>query len=423
MIAMRSSGPLRPLAFVLDDEIAVGTMVCNQLMINGMEAWQFSDPHKFLKEFRVSRPKLIVLDLALGKSDAIEVIRKLEVMRFTGRILLISGRDKRTLDEIENIGRSHGLHMLQSLQKPFRAADLKNRLLAATRPVLGENLTAASPAGERPSIELADALREGWLEVWYQPKINLQSLSICGAEALIRARHPEHGMIAPADLLPPPGDPLYRPLSAFVLRRAMEDWAFFAERGLPLKLAINVPASVLNTPEFVDVFRQTVPSGHSFPGLFIEVTEDEVIADWKGVSEAMAQLKLYNASISIDDFGTAHSSLSRVKNFPFSEIKLDRSFVASCANDPIKRGICHTVVDLAHRFNASACAEGVETIDDLRCLVGLGFDTAQGFLFAKPMSRSDFCGLVLSRKLEPESSATSQQGAKTEVHSAWLSTL
>jgi EAL domain-containing protein (putative c-di-GMP-specific phosphodiesterase class I)/CheY-like chemotaxis protein len=415
MIAMRRSGPPKPLAFVLDDEMAVGTMVCNQLMINGMEAWQFIDPHKFLKELKISRPKLIVLDLALGKSDAIEVIRQLEVMRFTGRILLISGRDERTLREIENIGRSHGLQMLQSLPKPFRAADLKSRLLAKTPPVVDRKLTVALPAGERPFTNLADALREGWLEVWYQPKIDLQSLSVCGAEALIRARHPQHGMIAPADLLPSAGDPLYGPLSAFVLRRTMEDWALFAERGSLLKLAINVPASILSTRGFVDTFRQTVPSNHSFPGLYIEVTEDEVIGDCKGIREAMEQLKLYNASISIDDFGTAHSSLSRVKDFPFSEIKLDRSFVADCAVNPIKRSICHTVVDLAHRFNATACAEGVETIEDLRCLVDLGFDTAQGFLFAKPMSRSDFCGQVLSRKFEPVPSA-SQEHAKIPVH-------
>jgi EAL domain-containing protein (putative c-di-GMP-specific phosphodiesterase class I)/CheY-like chemotaxis protein len=384
-----------------------------------MEAWQFSDSHKFLTELRISRPKLVVLDLALGNSDAVEVIRKLDASKFTGRILLVSGRDERTLNEIEQIGRSHGLQMLPSLQKPFRATDLKSRLLEQTRPVLVRNSKVALPAPARPSVDLADALREGWLEVWYQPKINLQSVSVCGAEALIRARHPEHGMIAPIDLLPPAGDPLYQPLSSFVLRRTMEDWALFAKRGLPLKLAINVPASVLNTPEFVNVVRRNVPSNHFFPGLFLEITEDEIIRDWKEVSEVMTQLKLYNASISIDDFGTAYSSLSRVRDLPFSEIKLDRSFVANCAADPVKRGICQTVVDLAHRFGASACAEGVETIDDLRCLVDLGFDTAQGFLFAKPMSRSDFCDLLLSKKeLAPLPSATSQQRAKIAGHHA-----
>jgi EAL domain-containing protein (putative c-di-GMP-specific phosphodiesterase class I) len=145
----------------------------------------------------------------------------------------------------------------------------------------------------------------------------------------------------------------------------------------------------------------SIPHDQSFPGLLIEVTEDEVIANPREIAEVMARLRLYNTTISIDDFGTAHASLSRVKDLPFSEIKLDRSFVAGCASDPTKYGLCQTVADLAHRFEASTCAEGIETIDDLKCLVNLGFDTGQGFLFAKPMARGDFFNSLLSRKFEP----------------------
>jgi EAL domain-containing protein (putative c-di-GMP-specific phosphodiesterase class I) len=115
----------------------------------------------------------------------------------------------------------------------------------------------------------------------------------------------------------------------------------------------------------------------------------------------MARLRLYNTIISIDDFGSAHSSLSRVKDLPFGEIKLDRSFVTGCASDPLKRALCQTVADLAHRFEASACAEGIESIDDLRCLVSLGFDSGQGFLFAKPMPRQDFLNSLQAQKFEP----------------------
>jgi EAL domain-containing protein (putative c-di-GMP-specific phosphodiesterase class I) len=391
---------------VLDDETAVATMICKQLTMLGMEAWQFSEPTKFFTSLRVSRPKLVVLDLALGKSDAVEVIQKLDALKFTGKVLLVSGRDERTLCEIEKIGRSRGLLMLPSLQKPFRTADLKNRWLHEPVPTSSKTVF---PARAKTLIDLADAIREDWLEVWYQPKINLRSLTVSGAEALIRARHPVHGMIAPIDLLPSPGDPLYLPLSSFVLRSTMEDWPLFARQGYPLKLAINVPASVLSTPGFVDEVRRAIPYDKSFPGLIIEITEDEIIADPKGIGEIMTQLRLYNTTISIDDFGTAHSSLARVKDLPFSEIKLDRSFVTGCASDPLKRGLCQTVADLAHRFEASTCAEGIETIDDLRCLVGLGFDSGQGFLFAKPMPRIDFINSLLSQKYEALPAIRSRQ--------------
>jgi len=399
MHRVERAGDRRPLAFVLDDETAVATVISKQLTMLGMEAWQFNDPSKFFASLRVVRPKLVVLDLGLGKSDAVEVLQQLDAVEFQGRILLISGRDQRTLTEIEKIGRSRGLQMLQSLQKPFRAVELKQRCEQQPEPV--PSSPKLLPTRRKPSIDLGEAIREGWLEVWYQAKISLKSLTVGGAEALIRANHPLHGLVAPMDLLPPPGDPLYRPLSSFVLRSTMEDWPLFAKQGYPLKLAINVPASVLSAPGFVDEVRRAIPHDQTFPGLIIEITEDEAIADLKGIGEIMARLRLYNTTISIDDFVTAHASLSRVKDLPFSEIKLDRGFVAGCASDPVKRGLCQTVADLAHRFDASTCAEGIETIDDLRCLVDLGFDSGQGFLFAKPMAREDFLNSLLSRKFEP----------------------
>ncbi len=399
MVGTGSAGG-RPLAYVLDDETAVATMICKQLTMLGMEAWQYNDPGPFFKAVKVSRPNLVVLDLALGRSDAVEVIQKLEGLNFAGKVLLISGRDERTLGEIEKIGRSRGLHMLHSLQKPFRAADLKERWSQQLEP-LPATPRSISPERSKPVTDLAEAIQKGWLELWYQPKINLRTLTVGGAEALIRARHPVHGIISPVDLLPPAGDPLYHPLSSFVLHSAIEDWPVFVDKGYPLKLAINVPASALNVPAFVDEVRRAIPCDNRFPGLIIEITEDEIIADPQGIGEVMTRLRLYNTTISIDDFGSAHSSLSRVKDLPFSEIKLDRSFVAGCASDPLKRGLCQTVVDLAHRFDASTCAEGIETIDDLRCLVGLGFDSGQGFLFAKPMPREDFLDSLLSRSFEP----------------------
>jgi EAL domain-containing protein (putative c-di-GMP-specific phosphodiesterase class I) len=408
---MSGTDDRRPLAFVLDDDKAVATVVSKQLAMLGIEAWEFNEPGRFFVSLRVARPKLVVLDLGLGRSDAVEVLQQLDEVKFRGRILLISGRDQRTLDEIEKIGRRRGLRMLPSLQKPFRAIDLKRR--CEQQPELTPPSPSArpSPVRARPSVDLAEAIREGWLEVWYQAKINLKSLTVGGAEALIRANHPSHGLLTPIDLLPPAGDPLYRPLTSFVLRRAMEDWRLFARQGYPLKMAINAPASAIGAPGFVEEVRKAIPHDQSFPGLLVEMTEDEVIANPQGIGEVMARLRIQNTTISIDDFGTAHASLSRVKDLPFSEIKLDRSFVAGCASDPLKYGLCQTVVDLAHRFEVSTCAEGIETIDDLKCLVNLGFDTGQGFLFAKPLPLADFIKSLSSQKFEALPSVQSKRAS------------
>jgi EAL domain-containing protein (putative c-di-GMP-specific phosphodiesterase class I)/CheY-like chemotaxis protein len=391
----------RKLAFVLDDEARVGTVVCKALAMAGWAPRQFTEPLQFLADLKLATPDLVVLDLALGETDAIEIIRKLDVLKFQGTVLLISGRHEGALREIEQIGRSHGLHMLASLQKPFRIAELKERLETRPEPVISGPKSAqlvTEKSAPRQRVDCAEALERNWLELWYQAKIDLKSLAICGAEALIRARHPEVGIVGPGDFLPPAGDPLYRPLSVFVLHQAMMEWGRLAERGFPIKLAVNVPASVLNQPGFVSVVRQVVPRDSGFPGLVIEVTEDEIINDPEWVREVAMQLRLCNVWISVDDFGAAYASLSRLKDLPFSEIKLDRSFVMGCATDALKRGLCQTVVDLARRFGASTCAEGVEALDDLQCLTELNFDTAQGFLFARPMPAGAFLDLLAARQ-------------------------
>ena len=126
-------------------------------------------------------------------------------------------------------------------------------------------------------VQLVDALRNNWLEVWYQPKIDLRSLTICGAEALVRARHPSYGVIAPAQLLPPAIRPISR-CRGSVIDQAMADWGRFVDRGLRLRLAVNVPVSVIQTPNFITMVRSALlPKHASFPGLTIEITEDEII--------------------------------------------------------------------------------------------------------------------------------------------------
>jgi EAL domain-containing protein (putative c-di-GMP-specific phosphodiesterase class I)/CheY-like chemotaxis protein len=398
-------------ALVLDDEPQIGTMVCKVLALVGITARHFTDPIAFIIEIKRSRPPLIILDLALGQSDAVEVIRKLDVLKFSGMVLLISGRDEATLAEIERIGRSHGLWMAPSLRKPFRAAELKTRLQSAYQADRPKPETTEAPPDPAPTsrIDLGVALQQRWLEVWYQPKVELRSMSVCGAEALIRARHPDYGIILPVDCLPPAGDPLYKPLSIFVAQQALRDWAVIAGAGHSLKIAINMPASVLNAPGFVDVVRQLIPITPTFPGFIVEVTEDEIIRDPDWLHEVAMQLRLCNVALSIDDFGSAYASLSRLKDMPFREIKLDRGFVANCGNDALKRALCQTVVDLGRRFGATVCAEGVETAEDLHCLAGLGFDTAQGFYFAKPMPLRSFLDYLANRQNQPAAAADAMQ--------------
>lgn len=389
---MKAPAPERKtIAYVIDDEAGAATVVCKLLAALGLESEGFTAPPQFLVRTKAHPPDIVVVDLALGQSDAVEVIRQLEVIRFRGAVALISGRDQIMLDEIRRIGLQHGLAMLPSLRKPFRLDDLKQALAAPPETSNGTEVLEAASAGQQPPrVDLKEALREGWLELWYQPKIDLKSMTITGAEALVRARHPVFGIVPPAQLLPSAGNALYVPLSQFAFRQALSDWSVFAAAGLPLRLAVNMPISVVQSPEFVRMARQYLPRDSAFPGLIVEVTEDEVVRDPQLVHEISTQLKLYGISLSIDDFGTAYSSLARLMELPCAELKIDRSFVSGCANLELKRAVCQTVVNLAHRFGISVCAEGVEQLGDLRSLMAMGCDSVQGFYFGRAMQREAF---------------------------------
>jgi EAL domain-containing protein (putative c-di-GMP-specific phosphodiesterase class I) len=212
---------------------------------------------------------------------------------------------------------------------------------------------------------------------------------------LIRAKHPLYGLITPENLLPPAGDPDYLPLTQFVIERAMADWSRFARQGLPLRLSINAPVSAIHSPTFIAQIRAALPKDAKFHGFTIEVTEDEIIRDSEWAREVSNQLKLYNIDLSIDDFGSGYAALSRINDLPFSELKIDRSLVAGCGSNQLKHGLCQTVVDLAHRFGATVCAEGIETVEDLRAIMAMRCDTAQGFLFARPLPAEGFTEAAL----------------------------
>ena len=386
-MSQRRAALTREHAFVVDDEAQVRSFVAEALAASGYTAHQVGSSIELEAALVQWPPAVIVLDLSLGNSDAIEVIRSLSASRFRGDVILITGRDEATLREVQSVGERRGLSMLQPLMKPFRLEALRERLRAVhhrdTTPGTGVNLEAA--------------LKNKWLELWYQPKIDLRTMLVCGAEALVRLRHPVHGVVPPDQFLPRPRDPLYHPLTDYVVRKSLADWSIFADHRMTSRLAVNVPASVLQRPGFVANLRDHLPKHPKFPGLIVEITEDEAISDPELAREIAVQLKLYDVYVSIDDFGAGYSSLERLNELPFAEIKLDRSYVQGCSSDDRRREMCQVVKDLAKRFGIVSVAEGVEEKDDLKVLLEIGYDVAQGFLFAKPMPSENFVQMIESR--------------------------
>jgi EAL domain-containing protein (putative c-di-GMP-specific phosphodiesterase class I) len=265
--------------------------------------------------------------------------------------------------------------------------------------LLGQKEAVAPPADGK--ITLADVLTRGWFELWYQPKIELRTMRLAGAEALVRARHPERGVLPPGVFLPGASEADMLALTERVIETALRDWTDFAANGLALKIAVNVPVSALVKLPIGTIVREGRPAADNWPGLILEVTEDEIIRDLKLANNAADELKASHCSLALDDFGAGYSSIARLRQLPFSELKIDRAYVINCHSDRVNAGLCEVFVELAKRFSLKTVAEGIESTHESHKLQALGCDIGQGYLFAKPMSKAKLIGISRQRGAAP----------------------
>lgn len=241
-----------------------------------------------------------------------------------------------------------------------------------------------------PATDVMTARAEDRLELWYQPKIDVASRTLAGAEGLLRLVDPDRGVLSPAAFLPSLTGMDMAAITCFVAERAISDWLHFANSGEIVRLSINAPPSTLETADLPDLFRAIRPRHRDWPGLIVEMTEAEIIGSLEAVNDVIHRMTQQSISISIDDFGAGYSSLARLKEVPFSEIKIDRGLVHGCDKDPSIQYFLKAIRDFAHYHGARVVAEGVETTAEFRVIADLGIDEAQGFLFARPMPPEEF---------------------------------
>jgi EAL domain-containing protein (putative c-di-GMP-specific phosphodiesterase class I)/PleD family two-component response regulator len=246
-------------------------------------------------------------------------------------------------------------------------------------------------------LQLRGAAQRGELRLHYQPKVDLASNRIVGAEALVRWQHPDRGLVPPGQFIALAEEiGLIGTIGDWVLERACQDASEWAREGLgEIKIAVNVAKPQFLTGDLCGALRQVLAhSGLQASQLVIELTESMLMNDVSTSLALMHQLKALGVALSIDDFGTGYSSLSYLKRFPVDELKIDRSFVMDLPGGKTDIAIARTVIDLGHSLDMSVTAEGVETTGQLDCLTQLGCDIYQGFLFSRPVPTAEFTALL-----------------------------
>ncbi len=240
--------------------------------------------------------------------------------------------------------------------------------------------------------ELASALDESEFELYYQPKINLQTGKPCGAEALMRWNHPTKGLVLP-DVFIPIAEQIgnLEQMTWYAINTALRQQSEWPDLWGKLTVAVNISAVVLMSEQLIITIQDSVKIwGSDAQQLILEITEDALIADPEEGFSMLRQLQSEGVRIAIDDFGTGYSSLSYFRDMPADELKIDKSFVLNMLDDDRDKRIVRTVIDLAQTFEFTVVAEGVENEAVLNELINMKCDMAQGFLYAPPLPQQEF---------------------------------
>ena len=240
--------------------------------------------------------------------------------------------------------------------------------------------------------DLFASIKNNELVLYYQPKISITDGKVVGSEALIRWQHPVHGLIPPDDFIPMAEQTgLIQPLTEWVLNKALEDCSNCLLAEKPINVSVNLSALNLRD-ERIPLTISNALEKWSIPAktLTLELTESSIMSDPKFAISILSKLDKMGVTLSIDDFGTGHSSLTYLKELPVDELKIDRSFIKNITHDSNDDAIVRAILMLAHHMNLSVVAEGVEDLETLNKLQELGCDIVQGYYFAKPMPFDEY---------------------------------
>ena len=339
-------------------------------------------------------PDVILLDLNMPEMDGLEFIRHLVERRYAGYLVLLTAENDRKLQAAAALVRAHQIKVLGQLHKPVTPQALAEVLGRWTPPqAAGRQRPAAASYGAQA---VRAAIAGGELLNHYQPKVALADGRMVGVETLVRWQHPSDGLVFPdAFIGVAEAHGLIDSLSLVVLGAALDQARLWHDAGLDLRMAANVSMDNLSAPAFADAVADAAArAGIAPPNIVLEVTESRLMADLRAPLEVLARLSMKRFRLSIDDFGTGHSSLAQLRIFPFDELKVDRSFVHGAGVDKRLEAIFSSSLNLGRQLGMEVVAEGVENRDDWDFLRRQRCDLAQGYFIARPMPAADLPGWI-----------------------------
>jgi EAL domain-containing protein (putative c-di-GMP-specific phosphodiesterase class I)/CheY-like chemotaxis protein len=338
-------------------------------------------------------PDALIIDLEMPGMNGIELIQQLHRRGLQIPLIVASSREASLIQSVEALARNLGLPVLAGLQKPLGAIDLQGALQQLNA-ALDLVPASAQPMPAGPAIsraELAEAIATGGIGVHYQPKVDMRTGIVRGTEALARWSRAGGSFVRPDSFIAlAEREGLIHALTMSVLSQSLAQAARWNAQGLKLSMAVNLSPRLLTEASLLGEILALLLEHDVRPEqLVLEITESSVVDCMGAALGVLAHLRLKGVGLSIDDYGTGFSSMQQLARIPFTELKIDRSFVHGANQRGNLRVILQSAVDLARQLHLVTVAEGVETLEDWRLMQACGCTVAQGYLIAKPMPASE----------------------------------
>lgn len=331
-----------------------------------------------------ARIDLIVSDLQMPGMDGVEFLRNIAERKLVSSVIVASSLELSVIRAVEAMARGYGVTVIGAVEKPLTQDKLQPLILRH----LGRRAAPSRPPlAQEPADAIAAGLAAGEFVPFFQPKVDMRTRTLVGAEALIRWQHPGRGLIPPGAFIGVmETEGLIDAATEAVLAGAIRQCRVWRDAGLEVPIAINLSAASLADTGLADrIARLAADHGVDPKLVMLEVTESAAMTDVTRSLDTLARLRIKGFGLAIDDYGTGFSSMQQLGRIPFTEMKIDQAFVMNAADHPNLEAMLDTSLALARRLNLKSVAEGVENARDWALLERLGCDVAQGYLIAKPM--------------------------------------